>query len=120
MKETDAIVFAKGATIFKEGDFQDFAYVIISGYVDIVIQTAKGAKTIATIGPNNLLGEMALFDGEARSATAVAIEEVVCHIIEQHHLNRIYGDKHSITRKLFQIQSQRLRQMNNHLRDDLR
>ena len=117
MRDSDTILFKKGKKIFKQGEHQNFGYIIVNGSVDIVIKTDEGEKTIATIGAGNLLGEMALFDGEPRSATAIAKEEVVCYKINQHHISRLYGDKQSITRKLLKIQAQRIRNLNDQFRD---
>lgn len=61
-----------GDLIFKSGDTaDDTMYIVKSGAVDIV----SGGKTIDTIRENSFFGEMALIDGGARSATAVAAED---------------------------------------------
>jgi CRP/FNR family cyclic AMP-dependent transcriptional regulator len=55
-------------TIFKEGDSAEEMYVVIQGQVDILIH----GEVIDTIGPDSILGELALIDDHIRSATAVA------------------------------------------------
>jgi len=61
-----------GETIFKEGDTAKELYVIQSGQVEIQL----GNRLLDTLEPNDLFGEMALIDGEPRSATAIAKTEV--------------------------------------------
>lgn len=58
-------------TIFKEGDSAEEMYVVIQGQVDILIH----GEVIDTIGPDSILGELALIDDHIRSATAVAKTE---------------------------------------------
>ncbi len=67
--------FADGQRIFQEGDPGDGMYFIASGAVRIEKQTGTGAdahKTLAILEPGNYFGEMALFDQQPRSASAVA------------------------------------------------
>ena len=66
VKEFDS--FTQGQTIFQEGDPGEVMYVVIEGEVDII---ARG-KVLSPLGPGGVLGEMALIDEQARSATAVA------------------------------------------------
>lgn len=65
----------KGDVLFREGDPSDACYVVKSG--KIVITKAKGNSEIelASIGPGQMLGEMAFFDNKPRSATAKAGQE---------------------------------------------
>lgn len=62
-----------GETIFREGDPAKELYVIQSGQVEIQF----GNRLLDTLESNDLFGEMALIDGAARSATAVAKTDVV-------------------------------------------
>lgn len=66
--------FADSQTIFQENDPGDGMYFIASGAVRIEKQTgaAAGAKTLAILEPGDYFGEMALFDRQPRSASAVA------------------------------------------------
>jgi CRP-like cAMP-binding protein len=60
--------FAAGQTIFKEGEPGELMYVVQAGEVDIMVRD----QLIETVGPGGMLGEMALADASARSATAIA------------------------------------------------
>jgi CRP-like cAMP-binding protein len=69
--------FRKGATLFNEGDHSDRVLVLVSGRVKICSFTRDGRELILAVrGPGDLLGELSAIDGEARSATAIALEEV--------------------------------------------
>lgn len=59
--------------IFKEGEQGDAMYVVLDGTVKIVKMVDAGKfKTLAALGIGDFFGEMALLDGEARSASATA------------------------------------------------
>ena len=67
----------KGDIIFREGDASDAMYVIKKG--SVAITKAKGSSDIelAVLGPGEMLGEMAFFDGKPRSAGAKAKTDAV-------------------------------------------
>jgi CRP/FNR family transcriptional regulator, cyclic AMP receptor protein len=65
------VSFAAGDAIFQEGDKGDKMYVIRSGEVAI----EKNGRTIETLAPGGIFGEMALIDGSPRSAAARAKTE---------------------------------------------
>ncbi len=71
--------FKAGAAIVRENDLPAGFFVIASGKVEVV-RGAAGDKpqVLATLGPGDFFGEMALFEGQARSATVRALEETEC------------------------------------------
>jgi CRP/FNR family transcriptional regulator, cyclic AMP receptor protein len=67
--------FRRNEVIFHAGDPGDALFVIESGSVKIVLASLDGEEAIiATLGPGAFFGELAILDGEERSATAVALE----------------------------------------------
>lgn len=66
--------FPPGAAIVHEGDAGDALHVVVEGRVRISILAATGDEaTVAFVGPGDCVGELSLFDGRPRSATATAI-----------------------------------------------
>src|SRR5438270_10272608 len=58
--------------IFEEGSSGRELYVVLDGKVDIA-KMSEGVRTpIVTLGKGEFFGEMAVIDGSARSATAIA------------------------------------------------
>ena len=73
--------FAAGETIFEQGDPSDRTYRIVAGSVDIVVLGNDGAeRRIASLGPEDVFGEMGIIDPAPRSATAIAREPTVCRV----------------------------------------
>jgi CRP/FNR family cyclic AMP-dependent transcriptional regulator len=68
--------FKRNGVIFHQGDPGDSLFIIESGRVKIVLLSPEGAEDaiIAILGPGMSFGELALLDGAARSASAIAVE----------------------------------------------
>ncbi len=71
--------YKSGETIVKEKDQPAGFFVVASGQVEVV-RGAAGDKpqVLATLGPGEFFGEMALFEAQARSATVRALEDMEC------------------------------------------
>ncbi|HYJ14363.1 MAG TPA: cyclic nucleotide-binding domain-containing protein, partial [Candidatus Limnocylindria bacterium] len=68
--------FTAGETIIRQGDQGDAFYLIQTGAVQVVVDGGAGnSEIIAILGPRDWVGEMALFSGEPRSATIVAVKD---------------------------------------------
>jgi len=68
--------FRAGEAVFHEGDASDTCYVIRSGHVRAIREHTDGRTiTLATLGPGDIFGELAIFDEEERSATVESLEE---------------------------------------------
>ena len=76
-------IFKNRVVVFSEGDSGDVAYLIRSGSVALVKRTQDGPVTLATIGKNSVFGEMALLDGAPRMASAVAVGDTICSVIDR-------------------------------------
>ena len=60
--------FSAQDTIFSRGDPRTVMYVVQEGEVEIRL----GGKVLEVVGPDGVFGEMAMVDGQTRTATAVA------------------------------------------------
>lgn len=69
-------LFPSGTSIFLEGDPSREAYVLRSGRVEVLKESASGPLRLAVLGPGDVLGEMGLLEERPRSATARALDEV--------------------------------------------
>jgi CRP/FNR family cyclic AMP-dependent transcriptional regulator len=67
--------FSRNTVLLSAGDVTDSLYIILSGKVKTVITDENGREIILSIsGPGEYFGEMALIDGEPRSATIITRE----------------------------------------------
>src|SRR3954451_5740353 len=70
--------YRRGETIMHQGDPGNVVHVVCDGRVKVVLPSEGGDEAVLTLPvPGDALGDMALLDGEPRSATAVALEPVI-------------------------------------------
>ena len=68
--------YPKGSMIILEEEFGDIIFIILTGTVKITRVNDEGKEVILSLlGPGEIFGEMAILDGEARSANALAQED---------------------------------------------
>jgi CRP/FNR family cyclic AMP-dependent transcriptional regulator len=108
--------FAAGEVVFKEGDEGRTCYIVRSGRARAIREHPDGrAITLAHFEPGDIFGEMAMLDGERRSATVettVGTEAIAIMSADMHRLLREYPD---ISVKLIVALGQRLRNTNERL-----
>lgn len=67
--------FEAGQEVFREGDLGDRVYIIQSGHAEVVKDLPDGKEQrVATLGPGECFGEMAVLGRTTRSATIRALE----------------------------------------------
>ncbi len=97
--------FKKGETIIVEGTGGAAFFIIDSGNATV---SSKGAE-IATLGPGDYFGEIALIDGGPRSATVTAATDLVCYGLTFWEFRPLVEKNGTIAWKLLQALAKRLR-----------
>jgi ATP/ADP translocase len=98
---------ATGATIIREGDFEDCMYLVVSGMVSVTREN----RFLAHTGPGGFFGEMSLFDGETRAATVTAENPVYLLRLERHDLFQVMDEQPGIAIAICQTLSRRMRNL---------
>ncbi len=108
--------FVAGETVFREGDSGDTCYVVRSGRARAIREHVDGRSiALATFGPGEIFGELAMFDAELRSATIEAIEDTVAIAILGADMRRLLREHPDISLKLLSSLGRRLRETNERL-----
>jgi CRP/FNR family transcriptional regulator, cyclic AMP receptor protein len=108
--------FAAGEVVFHEGDTGDTCYLVRAGHFRAVRGHTDGRSiTLATFGPGDIFGELAMFDAELRSATVEALEETEAAAILGSDMRRLLRAHPDIAVKLLGALSRRLRETNERL-----
>ncbi|MSP64308.1 MAG: Crp/Fnr family transcriptional regulator [Ignavibacteria bacterium] len=77
--------FSKGGIILLEKESAASMFVIVTGKVKVVRMDEEGREVILSIlGESDFFGEMAILDGQARSATVVALNKTEIFVIQRH------------------------------------
>ncbi len=73
---SERLTFAPEQILCHQGDIGDSAYVVVSGAADIIIDTPNGPITVAQVGKNAFIGEIAILCDVPRTATIKATEQL--------------------------------------------
>ncbi len=105
----DPVMAKPGAIVFKEGETDKSLGIIVKGSIDIIKENTK----VTTLTSSQTFGEMALIDGEPRSASGVAIQETIIFFMREEHLIQLTEDDPKLgvqlLWKISKLISQRLR-----------
>jgi CRP/FNR family transcriptional regulator, cyclic AMP receptor protein len=108
--------FDAGAVVFKEGDEGSTCFIVRSGRTRAIREHPDGRSiTLAHFGPGDIFGEMAMLDGERRSATVEATEDTDAIAILSDDMHRLLREHPEISVKLIGALGQRLRETNERL-----
>ncbi len=103
--------YATGEVIFHEGDAGTDLYIIENGEVKIVLGSAEGQEVVlGLLGRGDFFGELALLDGEPRSANAVAREACDLLLLGRQDFLQFLVDEPQVAVTLLAVLSGRLRQ----------
>ena len=76
--------YKKGETIVKEGETAVAFYLITKGRVNVIHGGDGSSQTaMASLGPGEFFGEMAILDSYSRSASVVATEDTECLVLSR-------------------------------------
>jgi len=108
--------FEPGQVVFREGDQSDTCYIVRDGHARAIREHRDGRTiTLATFGPGDIFGELAMFEDERRSATVEAVETTGVVAILGGDMRRLMGEHPQIATRLVIALGRRLREMNERL-----
>lgn len=103
-------IFQKNDVILMEDEVGTALFVIISGKVKVSRTSNDGREVILTIlSESDFFGEMAILDGQTRSATVVAIEDSELFIIQRNDFLNLLKEYPEVSIALLQELTKRLR-----------
>lgn len=110
--------FKEGAVLVREGEPGDSLHVIVSGSARISVSSPEGEEaTVATIGPGDCIGDLALLDGFPRSATATATMKTQTFVVTRNDFTAWLKERPHAALALLETLSLRLRRTNEGLTD---
>jgi CRP-like cAMP-binding protein len=99
--------YKKGELIFAEGDTADYVYFIESGRVSIFIRKFTVQEEIATLGPGEYFGEMAVFYKDKRTASVVALTDTALLSVDRNVFMDLVRTDGAIAHKINAILARR-------------
>jgi len=101
--------FRKGEVLFHRGDEGSTLYMIVSGKVKISVSRRAEQMTLTILGQGDFLGEMALLDGQPRSADAIAMEDTYVYGLQRNDFLSFLMSNENAVRAVLSALSLRLR-----------
>jgi len=98
-----------GTVLFQEGDTANDAFLLVAGRLGVYLESGRGSRLIAQIGPGELAGEMALISGEPRSATVVALRDSEIVRIPRQAVEQLMGSSPQLMLYVVRLLVDRLR-----------
>ena len=105
--------FPKGVRVFHEGDHSDACYIVREGDLRVTREHSDGrAIALATLGPGDFFGELAMIDGGTRSASVETLSDAELLALPGSDVRRVIAEHGDIAAKLIVAIARRLRETN--------
>lgn len=114
---SERLAYKPGQPLFRQGDAGDAAYIIIDGDADVVLEGENGPITIAQIGRNDIVGEVAILCDIPRTATVQAKTELTALKLTKDLFFQMVTDFPEIGIEVMRVLAQRLEHTNEQLRE---
>jgi CRP/FNR family transcriptional regulator, cyclic AMP receptor protein len=102
--------FVPDEKIFSLGEPGDSMYIVATGRVELFVKDNTGAKIILTVcDAGQIFGELSLFDGGARTASAVCLEDTTLFILDREDLLKFLRRHPDAALDLLTMMGQRMR-----------
>ena len=110
--------FQRGDMVFAEGDAPDLFVTVLTGHVKVFKQTPAGKDVILDLfGPGDPLGAVAVYEGRAYPASAAAMEDTTCLLIERRSFFQLLEQHPTLVRGLLTGLTIRIFELTNRLSD---
>lgn len=108
--------FDGGQLIFSRGDAGNDMYLMVEGRVRLSVLTGEGRElSFAQVGPEQWFGEIAMLDGEARTADATAVTKVVALSLSKAAYHRAAASRPAVGHAMTRFLCRRLREADQQL-----
>ncbi|BAZ42542.1 cyclic nucleotide-binding protein [Calothrix sp. NIES-4101] len=104
----DELRFPANHTIFRQGEEGRSLFIVISGRIKVHIED----RQLAVFTKGESFGEMAIFDAQPRSATAITLEPCECLELTQEQLYEAIEETPEISLNIIRALSRRVRNLN--------
>jgi CRP/FNR family transcriptional regulator, cyclic AMP receptor protein len=114
---SERMVFAAGDVLFRQEQMGDAAYIIMEGRADVIVNTPNGPLTVAQVGKNDFVGEIAILCDVPRTATVKAASELITLCISKELFFRLVTEFPQMAVEIMRVLAQRLEKTTRQLRE---
>ena len=113
--ELDEIALEPGEVLLHQGDPGDALFIVRSGLLQAELAASDGATVLETLGPGQVIGEVALLSGEPRTATVRAVEPSTVWRLSRQKLDALILKHPSFALHFNRVVGRRLANVSSHL-----
>lgn len=106
-KAGDELVVEAGDKLITQGDAGRECFVVVEGTATV----KRGNRKVASLGPGDCIGEMALLDHGPRTATVVADGKMTLFVIGARQFAGVLEDVPALSRKVMAALATRVREL---------
>ena len=106
-KATTEMQVTEGTEFVRQGDSGREAFIIVTGHAQVTVD----GNEVATVGPGDTVGEMALLDKGPRSATVTALEPMTLLVLDPREFKGLMLGVPTIAVKVATALAQRVREL---------
>ena len=114
---SERLTFPAGQELFHQGDPGDAAYIILDGQADVVVDTPHGELSVAKVGMNDFVGEIAILIDVPRTATIRAETELTTLAITKDLFFRLISEFPDMSVEILRALAHRLEATTAQLRE---
>jgi CRP/FNR family transcriptional regulator len=107
--------YEAGQVVFREGDQGDTCFVVKAGAIKISREHGGRTIALAELRVGDMFGELSMFGGEVRSATAAALEDTAAIALLAGDVRRLLAGNPEIALKMLETMANRVRATNQRL-----
>jgi CRP/FNR family cyclic AMP-dependent transcriptional regulator len=109
---------SRGTTLFAKGDPGECLFAIMKGAVQVTVPSVEGKNAVVNlIGEGGILGEIALLDGQPRTADAIAFTDTTLMVIERREFIPLLRSNPDVMLRLLEVLCGRLRRTTEQVED---
>lgn len=116
---SERIAYSKDQVLCKQGEIGDAAYIIIDGEAEILVDTPAGPMAVATVGRNDIVGEIAILCDVPRTATVKAKTKLETLVISKDLFFRLIMEFPQIGIEIMRELASRLEATTKNLRETM-
>jgi small-conductance mechanosensitive channel/CRP-like cAMP-binding protein len=96
--------FGRGEVLTRQGGEGHWLYIIQSGQVSVQFQNDSGQiREVRQLGPGDFFGEMSLLTGAPRTATVIALSDVICYQLDKQTFEAILQQRPALAQYLADV-----------------
>jgi len=105
---SERVRFPAGQVLCRQGEIGRAAFIIIDGEADVIVDAETGPLTVASVGRNDFVGEIAILCDVPRTATVQARTDVTALVIAKDQFFRMITEFPQMAIEIMRVLALRL------------